>query len=75
MGQEDIATMQSLMTANNGSECTSIQILTHGLGAGVAVSNLADGNDGVNMVTNLAPCLVPSFFVDSNSDSDSSDHS
>ena len=51
-----------------------VQIITHGLGAGVAVSSLFDNpsySEDINMIINLAPCLVPTYFVDIDRDSES----
>ena len=56
-----------------------VQIVTFGLGAGVALSSLFDNasnSDNINMIINLAPCLVPTYFfdIDRDSESDSGSH-
>ena len=63
--------------ADEGSQdCgNKVQIVTFGLGAGVTLSSLFDNasnSDNINMIINLAPCLVPTYLLDIYSDPDSS---
>ena len=60
---EDIEPLVDLILANNGL-CDKVQILTNGLGAGEVLAGLA-GNatlpDKISYVTNLAPCVIPTY--------------
>ena len=61
VGSEDIGRFVDLIIADR-TDCTKVQIVTHGLGAAEVFSGLAAEastlGDTVSHVTNLTPCLV-----------------
>jgi hypothetical protein len=75
VGVEDIEAFVDLILADK-TDCTKVQIVTHGLGAGEVYAGLAEDASTlpgkVSHVTNLAPCLIPTNvlgMIDLDSDS------
>ena len=70
VGTEDIEAWVDLIL--NNTSCSKVQIVTHGLGAGVVMSGLTGMANTlaakVTTVTNLAPCLVPTYVVSGDSE-------
>ena len=61
-----------LATNNNPNlTCTKVQVVTHGLGAGEVLAGLASDAtlpDKVSYVTNLTPCIIPTYIIDGDDD-------
>ena len=68
-----------LATNNNPNlTCTKVQVVTHGLGAGEVLAGLASDAtlpDKVSYVTNMTPCVIPTYIIKGDDDdSGSSKH-
>ena len=80
VGTEDIEAFVDLILADSTQSCTKTQIVTHGLGAGEVFAGLAEDASTlpgkVSAVTNLAPCMIPTYVIsgDSEDESASSGH-
>ena len=76
VGVEDIEAFVDLILATR-TDCSAVQIVTHGVGAGEVLAGLAGDAtlpDKVSFVTNLAPCVVPTYLTDNSSKIHSHNH-
>ena len=81
VGTDDIGRyVEAILNEDNipdNAGCTALQIVTHGLGAGEVYSGLAGSpawRDQVSHVTNMSPCLVPTYLTSDSSGSSSGWH-
>ena len=66
---QDIEAFVDLILAREVN-CSAVQIVTHGVGAGEVLAGLAGDATlpaKVSFVTNLAPCVVPTYLTDNSS--------